>query len=68
MTDMLTYRTLTFGTPTHWLFVLHGLGDSLDSWLSIAPELGLKNIGIIGVNAPTPITWVSVVFDSGHDG
>lgn len=42
------------GEPRAWCLVLHGLGDSLQGWRPIVPELAIPELGYVLVNAPEP--------------
>ncbi len=49
---MLTYDYVGPQNPEYYCLVLHGLGDSMEGWKGVVPELGLSQIGFIFVNAP----------------
>ncbi len=49
---MLTYDRVGPAKASHYCLVLHGLGDSMEGWRGIVPELGLKDITFFLVNAP----------------
>lgn len=51
---MLTYDRIGPQDPALYCLILHGLGDSMEGWKSIIPELGLSDIGFLFVNAPEP--------------
>ncbi len=44
--------TASGATPTRWIMVLHGLGDSKDGWKPVAEYLALPSVGWIFVQAP----------------
>ena len=56
--DVLIHDVVANGTPTRWIMVLHGLGDSKEGWKPVADYLGLADTGWIFVQAP----------DCYHDG
>lgn len=51
---MLTYDLIAAPNPKLYCLVLHGLGDSMEGWKSVIPELGLSEVSFIFVNAPDP--------------
>lgn len=51
-TSILMHDVLVTGTPSKWVMVLHGLGDSKDGWKPVADYLALPNTGWIFVQAP----------------
>lgn len=55
---MLVHDVVVKGTPTRWIMVLHGLGDSKEGWKPVADYLDLADTGWIFVQAP----------DCYHDG
>lgn len=51
-TTILVHDIVATGTPTRWVMVLHGLGDSKEGWKPVADYLALPNTGWIFVQAP----------------
>lgn len=49
---MLTYDYVGAPDPEYYCLILHGLGDSMEGWKAVVPELGLSQVGFIFVNAP----------------
>jgi phospholipase/carboxylesterase len=49
---LLVHDLVVSGTPTRWVMVLHGLGDSKEGWKPVADYLALPVTGWIFVQAP----------------
>jgi phospholipase/carboxylesterase len=49
---LLVHDLVASGTPTRWVMVLHGLGDSKEGWKPVADYLALPATGWIFVQAP----------------